>query len=170
VPPPPQLLPPSHYFTSREHPHGLWPLSRAAELLALSNHFFARSATGCLSAVQAFVSTTPLACEPNLRTILDPSGLLRDQSLATTTKTHRQPNVFPNLHTRHNPRSTKQPASCLAESLAVVAEEEGVSYIVYHDAISPFRKAWRTDSHADHVDGYSKAPLTHKRAPITPWG
>jgi hypothetical protein len=26
------------------------------------------------------------------------------------------------------------------------------------------------DSNADHVDGYSKAPLTHERAPITPWG
>jgi hypothetical protein len=33
----------------------------------------------------------------------------------------------------------------------------------------PFRKA-RTDSHTYHVDGCSKAPLTHKRAPITPWG
>jgi hypothetical protein len=46
-------------------------------LLALPNHFLARSATGCLSAVQTPVSTTPLTCEPNLRTILDPSGLLR---------------------------------------------------------------------------------------------
>jgi hypothetical protein len=47
----------------------------------------------------------PLTCEPNLRTILDPSGLLRDQSLATTTKTHRQLDVFPNSHTLHNPRT-----------------------------------------------------------------
>jgi hypothetical protein len=72
--------------------------------------FFARSATGCLSAVQAFVSTTPLTCEPNLRTILDPSGLLRDQSLATTTKTHRPLGVFPNSPTRHNPRNNQHPA------------------------------------------------------------
>jgi hypothetical protein len=67
----------------------------AAELLALPSYFVTRSATGCLSAVQTPVSTTPLTCEPNLRTILDPSGLLRDQSLATTTKTHRQLDVFP---------------------------------------------------------------------------
>jgi hypothetical protein len=62
----------------------------------------ARSATGWrllvffLSAVRTSVSTTPLTYEPNLRTILDSSGLLRDQSLATTTKTHRQLDVFPN--------------------------------------------------------------------------
>jgi hypothetical protein len=67
-------------------------------------------ATGCVSAVQTPVSTTPLTCEPNLRTILDPSGLLRDQSLATTTKIHRQLDVFPNSHTRHNPRNNQQPA------------------------------------------------------------
>jgi hypothetical protein len=72
--------------------------------------FFARSATGCLSAVQTPVSTTPLTCEPNFRTILDPSGLLRDQSLATTTKTNRQLDVFPNSHTRHNPRNNQHPA------------------------------------------------------------
>ena len=36
-------------------------LSRAAELLALPNQLFARRATGCLSAVQALVSPTPLA-------------------------------------------------------------------------------------------------------------
>jgi hypothetical protein len=59
--------------------------------------------------VQTFVSTTPLTCESNLRTILDPSGLLRDQSLATTTKTHRQLDVFPNSHTRHNPRNNQHP-------------------------------------------------------------
>jgi hypothetical protein len=72
---------------------------------------FARSATGCLSAAQTFVSTTPLACKPNLRTILGgPSGLLRHQPLATTTKTHRQPAVFPNLHTHHDPRNKRHPA------------------------------------------------------------
>jgi hypothetical protein len=38
---------------------------------------------------------------------------------------------------------------------------ERASCVVYHLAISPFRRA-RTDSHADHVDGYIKAPLTHE--------
>jgi hypothetical protein len=68
----------------------VWPLSRAAELLTLPNQisFFRekreeRRATGCLSAIRTFVSPTPLALEPNLRTILDPAGLLRGQSLAT---------------------------------------------------------------------------------------
>jgi hypothetical protein len=39
----------------------------------------------------------------------EPSGLLRDQSLATTTKTHRQLDVFPNSHARHNPRNNQHP-------------------------------------------------------------
>jgi hypothetical protein len=51
--------------------------------------------------------------KPNLRTILDPAGLLRDdQSRATTrtsTKTHRQLAVSPNSHTRHDPRNNRQP-------------------------------------------------------------
>jgi hypothetical protein len=52
----------------------VWPLSLAAELLALSNHFFARSATGCLSDVQTRtpVSTTPLKGEE--RPFLDGLG------------------------------------------------------------------------------------------------
>jgi hypothetical protein len=54
-------------------------------------------------------TTNALTCEPNLRTILDPSGLLRGQSLATTTKTYRQLDVFPNSHTRHNPRNNQHP-------------------------------------------------------------
>ena len=64
----------------------------------------------CLSVVQTSVSTTPLALEPNLRTNLDPAGLLRDQSLATTTNTHRQLAVFPNLLTCHDPRNNWQPS------------------------------------------------------------
>ena len=88
-------------FIFRVESTGMAALSRAAELLALypiSNQIFAKRATGCLSAVQSPVSTTPLALEPNLRTILDPAGVLRGQSLATTTKTHRQLAVFPNSH------------------------------------------------------------------------
>jgi hypothetical protein len=60
------LPPPDHYFSSREHRYPVWPLSLAAELLVLvlPNHFFARSATGCLSAVQTlglrFNNTTDL--------------------------------------------------------------------------------------------------------------
>jgi hypothetical protein len=63
----------------------------------------------CLSAVQTFVSTTALAFwnQTNLRTNLDPAGLLRDQSLATTTKTHRQLAAFPNPHTHHDPRNNR---------------------------------------------------------------
>jgi hypothetical protein len=74
----------------------------------IQSFFSEKSHTGCLSAVQqTFVSTPPLTCEPNLRTNLDPSGLaLHDQSLATTTKTHRQLAVFPNSHTRHMTHET----------------------------------------------------------------
>jgi hypothetical protein len=114
----------------------VWPLSRAAELLALPDQIFARRATGCLSAVQTFVSTTPLALEPNLRTILDPAGLLRGQSpLATTTKIHRQLAVFPNSHTYHDPRNNRRqpPLPWWLRGPP--------TYIVYHHTISPFRKA-----------------------------
>jgi hypothetical protein len=52
---------------------------------------------------------------PNLRTILDPAGLLRcfvisHSQLATTTKPHRQLAVFPNSHTHNDPRNNRQPA------------------------------------------------------------
>jgi hypothetical protein len=64
-----------------------------------------------LSAVQTSVSTTPLVLVPNLRTVLDPAGLpARDQSLATTTKIHRQLAAFPDSHTWHDPRNNRQPA------------------------------------------------------------
>jgi hypothetical protein len=74
-----------------------------------------------LSAVQTFVSTTPQALEPNLGTTLDPAGLLRDQSLATTTKPHRQlaDSLFPQIRTRNK----KQPAAFPA------AVAERASYI-----------------------------------------
>jgi hypothetical protein len=75
--------------------------------------FFSREAppAACLPSKPPFLlPTTPLTCGPNLRTTLVPSGLLRDQSLATTTKTHRQLGVFPNSHTRHNPRNNPQRA------------------------------------------------------------
>jgi hypothetical protein len=77
---------------SREHRYGLYCVLR--NYLHYPITFFARSATDCLSAIQTSVSTKPLTCEPNLRTILDPSGLLRDQSLAITTKPHIQLDVF----------------------------------------------------------------------------
>jgi hypothetical protein len=91
-------------------------MSLAAELLALYPViYFARSEkrgppAACLYAVQTHVSTTPLTCEPNLRTTLGPSGLLRGQSLTTTTKIHRQHDVSPNSHARHNPRNNQRPA------------------------------------------------------------
>jgi hypothetical protein len=88
---PSQLLPPDHHFPSRENPHGLYRLLRNYLHYPV---IFSREAppAACLPSKPPF--------EPNLRTILDPSGLPRDQSLATTTKTHRQLDVFPNSHTR----------------------------------------------------------------------
>jgi hypothetical protein len=58
-------------------------------------------AKGAVQSPETSVSTTPLvALGPNLRTALDPAGLPRGQSIATTTtKTHRQLAVFPNSHT-----------------------------------------------------------------------
>jgi hypothetical protein len=103
---PSQLLPPEHCFPSRERPYDLYRLLRNYFHYPIIFSFFARSATGCLSSVQTHVSTTPMTCEPDLTTILDPSGLLRDQSLATTTKTHRQHIFFSNPHTRHNTSSS----------------------------------------------------------------
>ena len=108
-------------------------------------------------------ATTPLTCEPNLRTILDPSGLLRDQSLATTTKTHRQLDVFPNSHTRHSPRNIQHPALPRWRRRSPAHNSLSPRDIAFSEGLNGF-------PHTDHVDGCSKAPLTHKRAPITSWG
>jgi hypothetical protein len=119
----------------------------------------------CLSAVRTFVSTPPLTCEPNLRTILDPSGLLRDQSLATTTKTHRQVAVFPNMYTHHDPRNSRHPAlaRCGGEGLLHCLSPITTRYRL-------FGRPERIPMQITLVDISKRPLLTHERAPITPWG
>jgi hypothetical protein len=97
----PLPLPPDHHFSSREHPHGLYRVLRNYLRCPI---IFSREApppAACLPSIPLFQQHHALTCEPNSRTILDPSGLLRDQSLATTTKAHRQPAVSPNSHAYH---------------------------------------------------------------------
>jgi hypothetical protein len=79
------LLPPDHHFSSREQRAPVWPLSHAAEFLVLPIKFSREEPpAACLPSPNLrFNNTTKPACEQNLRTISDPAGLLRDQSLAT---------------------------------------------------------------------------------------
>ena len=80
------------HFPSREHQYGLYRVLR--NYLHYPTKISRGEPPSSLFAVQTSVSTaattTALALDPYLRTISDPAGLLRDQSLATATETHRQ--------------------------------------------------------------------------------
>jgi hypothetical protein len=67
------------------------------------NIFSREERTGCLSAVQTFVSTTPLALEPNLRTNLDPAGLYFVVNHSHSQQQPRKPtgnSLFSHIRTR----------------------------------------------------------------------
>jgi hypothetical protein len=101
-----QLLPPNHHFSSRAHQCGFYRVLRNYLHYPI---IFSREEppAACLSSKPSIQQHHTLTCEPNLRTKLDLAGLLRDQSLTTTTKSHRQLAVFPNSHTRHDPRNNR---------------------------------------------------------------
>jgi hypothetical protein len=98
---------------------------------------------------------TPLTCEPNLRTHLDPAGLLRDQSLAPRKPTGNS--MFSQIRTRAMIHETTGIMPCRGGG-------DGLLHIAFSEGLN----GNPTQIALMDIVAKRPSPLTHERAPITP--